>query len=500
MKTDVLIIGCGIAGATAALELAKNPNCDVTVITRSGITDSNSIHAQGGIVSRGVDDSAHLLVEDVMKAGGGLSALPAVKLLADEGPPLVQRLIVDELGVAFDRNDAHHFSFGLEAAHSTKRILHVADATGKAIMTALLSRLKTYTNIHWLAEHTAVDLVTDSGGCDGALVFDQQQKQMKKILATATVLATGGVGQLFLYTTNPLGARGDGVAMAYRAHAHIENAEYVQFHPTALAGPGNVKFLISEAVRGEGGRLKTLQGKLFDDLGPRDVLSQAIYQEIKIHHSPHVLLDIASYQSPAFIRRRFPTIYEYCLAAGIDITKDPIPVVPAAHYFCGGIKVDLWGRTSISGLYAVGEVTCTGVHGANRLASTSLLEGLVWGARAARHIATNQAATVLSTHEKFTKNTFRSAARIDEEDIRVMINEIQSVMWEHVGLVRKTSGLEKAVAKLTVLQKQIEDRYHNSLLTDDLVGLRNTAQAALMVAQAALHNPISKGCHYRIED
>ena len=473
---DVLIIGCGIAGATTALELAKSKK-RVTIITRSDIFDSNSTCAQGGIVSRGKHDSKESLSRDIFRAGRGLSDKKAVEILAVEGPKLVDRILVDELGIRFDAD------FGLEAAHSTKRILHVADATGKVVMEALLAALKSYKNVKWLTHHTAMDLVIEGGECQGVLVFDQKQKRVKKLLSGSTVLATGGVGQLFLYTTNPAGARGDGLAMAYRAGADIENTEYVQFHPTALALPGRMKFLISEALRGEGGRLKTPGGALFDDLAPRDVLSQQIYTEMLSNNYPYVLLDIASYRTPQFIRQRFPTIYRHCKSRGIDITRDSIPVVPVAHYFCGGVKVDLWGRTNIMGLYAVGEVTCTGLHGANRLASTSLLEGLVWGVRAALDITRQQTPRRVDGDVSFLQDSLRTA---DLAVIRRKMQRIRKLMWECVGLKQDRSLLEKGVIRLEDLRKDIEEIYRDSRLTDSLIGLRNSAESALVIARARL--------------
>lgn len=504
MKTDVLIIGCGIAGATAALELAKNSQCTVTLVTRSTPTDSNSSYAQGGIVSRGVNDSSERLIKDVMKAGAKLSYLKAVEVLAREGPELVSKILIDELEVGFDPD------FGLEAAHSTRRILHVADETGKEITKALLAKLNEYKNIRLLTQHTAVDLITfphhsskaediyKPPRCYGAYILDQKQQKVKTVAARATILATGGVGQLFLYTSNPSGARGDGIAMAYRAGARIENAEYVQFHPTVLSMQGEMKLLISEAIRGEGGRLITPGGKFFDDLDTRDVVARAIYSEMLTHNYPHVFLDIASYRSPKFIRQRFPYIYQQCLRHRIDITHDPIPVVPAAHYFCGGVLVDLWGGTSIPGLYAVGEVTCTGVHGANRLASTSLLEGLVWGARTAREILRKKSWPVIP---ETRIPPWDDAGLVYDPDPAIIAGDMQTIrnlMWFYVGLVRKEYLLARAMRELRHLFAEIEDFYRKTKLTDGLIGLRNSIQAALLIAQAAKQNKVSRGCHYRV--
>ncbi len=400
MQTDVLIIGSGLAGATAALRLAEDRQRQITVITRAEEPiESNSRYAQGGIVGRGHNDAAEILIEDVLNAGDGISYPPAVHVLAEEGPQLIDQVLIEHAGVTFDRDAHGNVIYGLEAAHSKRRVLHVGDLTGKAIMRGLLKKLSEQPNISLLPRHTAVDLLTfphhaldpmavyQPFRCHGAYVFDQDTRKVKPILAGRTILATGGLGQIFLNTSNPQGSRGDGLAMAYRAGARVVNAEYIQFHPTALHMPGATKFLISEAVRGEGGVLLTPDGDSFmerhapqwKDLAPRDIVARAIYWEMVENDFHYVLLDIASHMKPDAIKARFPQIYALCQSQDIDITQRPIPVVPAAHYFCGGVLVDLWGRSTIPGLYAVGEVSCTGVHGANRLASTSLLEGLVWG-------------------------------------------------------------------------------------------------------------------------
>jgi L-aspartate oxidase len=407
MQTDVLIIGCGIAGATAALRLAADRQRQITIVTRAeDPSDSSSSHAQGGIVGRGKDDTFALLVDDVIRAGAGLSYSPAVEILAEEGPELLDDILVSSAGVDFDRNASGEYYFTQEAAHSKRRILHVGDTTGHAIMTALLRKIAQQPNVSLLTAHIAVDLLTfphhaldplavyDAPSCHGAYIFDQTTNKVIPILAEHTILATGGLGQIFLFTSNPTGVRGDGLSMAFRAGARVINAEYVQFHPTTLNMPGTTRFLISETVRGEGGVLITPEGNPFmtryspdwKDLAPRDVVARAIYWEMLANDFPYVLLDIASHKSSEFIKERFPNIYNQCLKHNIDITQEPIPVVPAAHYFCGGVQVDLQGRSSLPGLYAISEVSCSGVHGANRLASTSLLEGIVWGDRAARDI------------------------------------------------------------------------------------------------------------------
>src|SRR5512143_1427515 len=354
MQTGVVVSGGGIAGATAAIQLARDTQRQVTIITRAeAALDSNSSYAQGGIVTRGEDDTVELLEEDVLTAGAGLSYPPAVKQLAELGPKLLQEIIIEQAGLEFDHDAGGNLIMGLEAAHTRRRILHVGDGTGEAIMQGLLRTLDDLPNITLLTGHTVVDLITfphhasdplavyQSLTCHGAYVFNQEPRRAEASLARKPILATGGIGQIFLNTTNPPGARGDGIAMAYRAGANIINAEYVQFHPTALSSSETTKFLISEAVRGEGGILLTPQGKPFmehyapewKDLATRDIVARGIYSEMVDKGYPFVLLDIASHKSPGYIRERFPHIYAYCLEQNIDITRQPIPVVPAAHYF-----------------------------------------------------------------------------------------------------------------------------------------------------------------------
>ncbi len=518
MQTDVLIIGCGIAGATAAIQLAQDSQRQVTIITRAEeALDSNSSHAQGGIVSRGADDTAELLEEDVLTAGAGLSYPPAVKQLAEMGPKYLQELLIDKARLEFDRDDQGSLVMGLEAAHTRRRILHMGDGTGEAIMQGLLHTMYGYPNITLLTRHTVVDLITfphhasdplavyQALTCHGAYVFNQESRRVEAILARKTILATGGIGQIYLNTTNPTGARGDGVAMAYRAGANIINAEYVQFHPTALSTTAPTKFLISEAVRGEGGVLLTPYGKPFmeryapewKDLAPRDIVARSIYSEMVDQGYPYVLLDIATHQSAEFIKERFPHIYAYCLEQNIDITRQPIPVVPAAHYFCGGVQVDLNGHTSIPNLYAIGEVSCTGVHGANRLASTSLLEGLVWGVQAAEDIRTQSPGILLEERDIPDWNDSNLIYEPDPNLIQGDMHSVRNLMWHYVGLVRSEYRLNRAIRDLRQLWLDIEEFYRKTRLSDGLIGLRNSVQAALIVAYAAHRNRLSRGCHFR---
>jgi L-aspartate oxidase len=518
---DVLIIGSGIAGATAALQLAQNPRRRIILITRAAdACESNTRYAQGGIVGRGPEDSAELLMQDILRAGAGASLPAAARLLAEEGPQWLQKILVEIAGLRFDAKDGEP-EWGQEAAHSRRRILHVGDGTGRAIIEALIAALRKFPNIELVTHATAVDLITfphhsrnplrvyEPITCYGAYVFDQRERSVHRFLAAATILATGGLGRIYRNTTNPPGARGDGVAMAHRAGARLINMEYIQFHPTALAIPGAEGFLISEAVRGEGGILLTPTGQPFmekyspqwKDLAPRDIVTRAIHTEMEEHGYSYVLLDIASRLPAERIRQRFPNIYAECKRVGIDITQEPIPVVPAAHYACGGVAVDNWGRTNIHRLYAVGEVACTGVHGANRLASTSLLEGLVWGGRAAQdieaHLENGALFPLPSPDEIPPWDESGLTQDMDPTLIQGDMQTIQNIMWHYVGIVRAEERLSRAIRELRHLQNEIETFYRATKLSDGLIGLRNAVEAALIVAQAARHNRRSRGCHFR---
>ena len=526
METDVLIIGCGIAGATAALRLAEDRQRQVTILTRThNAVESNTRYAQGGIVARPIptsaqqetSDSPALLASDILRAGAGLCLPATVHLLAEEGPDLVHRLLVGELQVPFDRDGDGSLAHTREGGHSVSRVLHVGDATGRAIQDALIAQLRELPNVTLLSAMTAVDLITAPHHssdplavyrpitCHGAYILDREERQVRRVFARATILATGGIGRIYRHTTNPEGARGDGLAMAYRAGAQIINAEFVQFHPTTLAVAGAGNFLISEAVRGEGAHLFTPDGRHFmdqyapkwGDLAPRDVVSRAIHHQMVTHNYPHVLLDLAGVMEPNRIRERFPTIYATCLEAGVDITAEPIPVVPAAHYFCGGVLVDQWGRSTIDGLYAVGEVSCTGVHGANRLASTSLLEGLVWGYRAGADIAARVELRLPAPDEIPPWEAVGENAAPDPVLVYRDSRTIQNIMWFYVGLARNTHRLARALRDLNHIWETIDDFYRTTRLNDALIGLRSIAQAAWIVTRAAWHNRQSRGAHYR---
>ncbi len=519
--TDVLIIGAGIAGASAALRLAKDPTRHIILITReTDPHESNSRYAQGGIIHRGRGDSPALLVHDILEAGAGASLPQAAKILAEEGPPRLENLLFTEAGIRFDTPSSGDLAYGQEAAHSRRRILHVGDGTGRSIMEGLIQAIRRQTNIELITNATAVDLITYPHhsrnpldtyapvACYGAYVFDGAGKAIHRTLAKATLLATGGLGRLYRNTTNPPGARGDGLAMAHRAGARILNAEYIQFHPTALAVPGAEGFLISEAVRGEGGILLTPEGAPFmhkydpqwKDLAPRDVVSRAIHSEMEAHGYSHVLLDIGSHMPAESLRARFPNIFAACARVGIDITREPIPVVPAAHYSCGGVAVNTWGETNIQNLYAVGEVACTGLHGANRLASTSLLEGLVYGERAAEHIQQRLAGSFLPQAQDIPAwDETNLTKECDPALVAGDMQTIQNVMWHYVGLIRSGDRLSRAIRELRHLQNEVESFYRKTKLSDGLIGLRKAVEAALIVGQAARPNRQSRGCHFRAD-
>jgi L-aspartate oxidase len=515
LKTDILIIGCGIAGASAALEAAKS-GLKVAVITKNAqLEESNTYYAQGGIVSLGQDDHPELLKDDIIETGDGINNPDAVDILATEGKKHVDRILIKQLKIPFTRSAPDSLDYAQEAGHSRRRILHIKDTTGKTIEERFVASLKKYSNVKLLAGHTAVDLLTMPHHsknptafyryprCIGVYVLDNKTKRVKIIFATYTILSTGGCGAVYLYTSNPEGSIGDGFAMAYRAGARIVNMEYIQFHPTSLFHRDAEGFLISETVRGEGARLKTKDGKPFmekyhkkRDLAPRDEVTRAIYEEMTNTNSSYVYLDLASY-AKIDIKKRFPNIYRTCRQFGIDITKKPIPVVPAAHYCCGGVLVDGWGKTSLKGLYAVGEVACTGVHGANRLASTSLLEGLVWGTRAAEHIASHFDPNVdyepSDIHEWYYPEK-------EEEIDPALINQdwisIRSTMWNYAGIIRTKKRLDRARADLEYLRHRIEKFYREARMDEKVVGLKHGIQVALLITYAALGNPISRGAHF----
>jgi len=512
-ESDVLVIGSGIAGCVSALE-AADLGLEVILITGSQEpAESNTDYAQGGIIYRGKGDSPDLLVQDILTAGAGVTFPPAARRLATEGPRLVEELLIGKWGVPFSRDEGGQLDLTKEGGHSLARIIHADDLTGRAIERTLIQAVLEHPRITTLTAHAAVDLITPSHHsadpldiyrdleCVGAYVYHQDQGLVETFLARATVLATGGLGRIFMHTTNPPRARGDGYAMAARAGARLVNMEYVQFHPTTLYHPAAGRFLISESLRGEGAELVTSDGRPFmtkyhplGALAPRDIVARAIHQEMLERGDHCVYLDLSpSGMTPERIRERFPHIYTTCAQFGLDITQQPIPVVPAAHYECGGILVDEFGRTNIRRLYAVGEVACTGLHGANRLASTSLLEGLVWGYHAAHHLAEQNFPRPACEIPAWQDETGEVDPALIAQDETV----IRHTMWNYVGLTRSQRRLERAREGLGHLASMIEKFYRYARLTDPLLGLRNMVEVAQLVTQAAWHNKESRGCHFR---
>jgi L-aspartate oxidase len=510
---DYLVLGSGIAGLSFALKVA--PRGRVAIVTKKDRAESNTNYAQGGIAAvTSKEDSFELHVRDTLAAGAGLCKENVVRTIVEEGPTRIAELI--ELGMKFSERDApaedggKELDLGREGGHSKRRILHAKDATGREIERALLNAASRQPNIQIFENHLAIDLITsrkfglkDGNRCLGAYVFDKKSGRVWAFTAPVTLLATGGCGKVYLYTTNPDIATGDGVAMAYRAGATIANMEFVQFHPTCLYHPEAKSFLISEAVRGEGGVLKSLDGVEFMDgyhplksLAPRDVVARAIDSEMKKSGAEHVWLDI-THKPARFIIERFPNIYQTCLRYGIDITKEPIPVVPAAHYQCGGVVTNVDGETDIPGLYAVGEVACTGLHGANRLASNSLLEALVCSHRTARRVTENP----LPPADLKIPLWQSGDAHNPDEMVVVSHNwdEIRRCLWDYVGIVRTNKRLARAQRRLANLQQEIQEYYWNFIVTSDLLELRNIATTAELIVRCAQMRPESRGLHYNLD-
>ena len=502
---DVLVIGSGLAGMSTALRLAGSRK--VALVTKHELLDAASSWAQGGIAAvMEASDSVEDHIRDTHVAGAGLCHDDAVRFVVERGRSAVEWLVSQ--GVPFTRDADHQEDLHLtrEGGHSHRRIVHAADATGRAVQKTLVSQLKSHPNIDVLEWHIAIDLITsrklgESGPNRvwGAYVLDRKGGHVKTVSARHTVLATGGAGKVYLYTTNPDVATGDGVAMGWRAGASVANMEFIQFHPTCLYHPHAKSFLISEAVRGEGGILKLPNGERFmprhdprAELAPRDIVARAIDFEIKRHGIDCVYLDI-THKGEAFIREHFPNIYARCLEFGIDITKDPIPVVPAAHYTCGGLVADLRGRTSVPNLYAVGECACSGLHGANRLASNSLLECLVFSEAAVADI-------LASGTEAPPELPEWDESRVTDADEEVVIahnwDELRRTMWNYVGIVRTTKRLERAWHRIRLLQEEIHEFYANFRVTNDLIELRNLVLTAELIVRCALERHESRGLHY----
>lgn len=517
-RFDHIIIGSGIAGLTFALKAAEQGS--VAIITKKSKADSNTAWAQGGIACVTSDeDSIEAHVHDTLIAGDGLCNEQVVRTIITEGPERIAELM--GLGMHFDerQDEAGHREpdLGREGGHSKRRILHAQDHTGLEIEKTLLAAIARHPNITLLEHHMAIDVIleaaiesrdsfspnstTDLNRCIGVYVFDEEKNRIETLGAKVIILATGGCGKIYLYTTNPDIATGDGIAMAWRAGAAIANMEFMQFHPTCLFHPQAKSFLISEAVRGEGGLLLNRAGERFMErydarleLAPRDVVARAIDAEMKKRGDDCVFLDI-THQSADFLRERFPKIFENCLHYGIDITRQPIPVVPAAHYQCGGVKTDLYGRTSIAGLYAIGETACTGLHGANRLASNSLLEALVMAHRATEMAGKEVAQIPFAS----TLPSWQSGKAQDPDEL-VMIShiwdEIRRLMWDYMGIVRTTKRLQRAATRLKNLETEIQEFYWNFKISTDLLELRNLVTVASLMVQSALSRKESRGLHY----
>lgn len=517
-NTEVLVIGSGIAGLSAAIKLAEK-KCKVTIVTREKRPEiTNTFWAQGGIIYSPKDlNDQEDLVQDIMKASAFTSNIEAAKILATRSAEIIDEVLIHKSNTDFAKDAEGELLFTKEAAHSRDRIIYKGDMTGKAIQVALLNYLadvEKFPNVTFLTSHTAIDLITpDHHGVDitqryeenqvlGAYLFDQKTNDVRKVLSKITILATGGIGALYLHHSNAEGARGDGHAMAYRAGADVTNMEFIQFHPTTFYNrSSHRRFLVSEAIRGEGGRLINSKGEAFmkkyhpdAELAPRDVVARAILEEMIADKQDCVYLDI-SHKDPEYLQARFPTINSYCLENKVDMTTEPIPVVPAAHYTCGGVKTDLKGRTNLKRLYAVGEIACTGLHGANRLASTSLLEGLTWG-----YIAAEDILSYLDSVEDYELAKIKDWMQGHEEVDLALITQdqltLKQTMWNYVGLSRSQNRLNRARAMFVELQDEISKFYKNAKLHDELIGLRNGAEVAFMVLNASLRNKKSVGCFY----
>jgi L-aspartate oxidase len=508
LRCDVLIIGSGLAGLTAALKLADHKK--VLIVSKREILNSSSQWAQGGVAAvMSVDDSIESHVKDTEFVGGGLTDPKVASFVASHGKEAIQWLT--DLNVPFSRDeDTHQFHLTKEGGHSHRRVVHAKDATGKAIQKTLSEKVKAHPNITILENHIAVDLITEkkslkvekikSNRCLGAYVLNNKTGKVMTVASQETILAAGGVSKVYLYTTNPDVSTGDGVAMAWRAGCRVANMEFIQFHPTCLYHPKAKSFLISEIVRGEGGLLKLPDGSRFMDeydergeLASRDIVARAIDFEMKKRGIDCVYLDI-SHKSPDFIKSQFPTIYARCLELGIDITKEWIPVVPAAHYSCGGVMTNLSGQTDLAHLYAIGETAYTGLHGANRLASNSLLECLVFGDAVAKHIL----------HSKIASSSFDlphwDESRVTDADEEILIthtwNELRRFMWNYVGIVRTNKRLSRALHRIHMLRDEVHEFYTNFKVSHNLIELRNLLQVAELIVESAIARHESRGLHF----
>ena len=505
-RHDVLIIGSGAAGLAAALHLA--PYAKIAVLSKDELDSGSTDWAQGGIAAvTDPVDSEYEHVQDTLHAGAGLCREKTVWHVVCHAREAIAQLI--RWGVAFDR-DGNDFHLTQEGGHSFRRVLHVADATGHAVSSNLIREARAATNIETFANHVAIDLITTAklGGatnrCMGAYVYNQKTDHVEVFEAPYVILATGGASKVYLYTSNPDGSTGDGIAMAWRAGCRVANMEFNQFHPTCLFHPHAKSFLITEAVRGEGGVLLLPDGERFmpkfdarAELAPRDVVARAIDHEMKRLGADCVYLDV-SHKPSALIKKHFPNIFATCASLGIDITREPIPVVPAAHYTCGGVVVDVNGAADIPGLYAIGEASFTGLHGANRLASNSLLECLVYGKAAADHIRTQLPAATSTTP---IPDWDESRVKDSDEDVVISHNwhELRQFMWDYVGIVRTDKRLERAMHRIELLKREVHEYYSNYRVGGDLIELRNLIHVADLIVRSARARRESRGLHYTLD-
>ncbi|MDA6065832.1 L-aspartate oxidase [Idiomarina abyssalis] len=509
-QCDVLIIGSGAAGLTTALQLADD--LKVTVLSKGPLTEGSTFYAQGGIAAVfDENDSIESHIEDTLIAGAGLCDPEAVKFTTENARASLQWLI--DAGVGFDqvhsKDDSPTYHLNREGGHSHRRILHAADATGKAVQTTLQKKALEHPNITILERYNAVDLITGSrigkpAGCYGAYIWSRPKEQVETVAAGCVVLATGGASKVYQYTSNPDIASGDGIAMAWRAGCAVANMEFNQFHPTCLFHPNAQSFLLTEALRGEGALLKRPDGSRFmpdfhesAELAPRDVVARAIDYEMKRLGADSMYLDI-SHKPKEFIQHHFPTIMEKCLSLGIDISKEPMPVVPAAHYTCGGVKTDMNAATDLPNLYAVGEVACTGLHGANRMASNSLLECLVFARAAAKDILSKQSQRQALTH---LPGWDESQVADSDEEVIIQHNwhELRLFMWDYVGIVRTTKRLERALHRIELLQREIHEYYSHFKVSNNLLELRNLVQVSELIVRSAMSRKESRGLHYTLD-
>jgi L-aspartate oxidase len=501
---DVLIIGSGASGLCLALSLCHTMK--VAIICKNAVTEGSTYYAQGGIAAvLDSKDSIDSHVHDTMVAGGGLCNEQSVRFTVENSKAAIEWLV--KQGVSFDRRTDKNigdFHLTQEGGHSHRRILHSADATGKAVSTTLIGQASAHPNITFFEHHIAIDLIINNERCTGAYILDITRDEVDTFQAKYTVLATGGASRVYLYSTNPEGNSGDGIAMAWRAGCRIANMEFNQFHPTCLYHPQAKSFLITEAMRGEGGLLKLPNGERFmqhfdprGELAPRDIVARAIDHEMKRLGLDCVYLDI-SHKSAEFINNHFPNVSQRCLELGIDISKQAIPVVPAAHYSCGGIVIDSQGRTDVDGLLALGETTFTGLHGANRMASNSLLECLVYARSASEYILENTSNVSMPKH---TASWDESRVTQSNEDVTISHSwhELRQVMWDYVGIVRSEKRLQRALDRITLIHNDVRDYYRNYRVNSDLVELRNLVVVAELIVQSAINRKESRGLHYNLD-